>query len=249
MPSPYKTAVLAFRRSNRRLFSRRSARPTAAPIASTAVRVWACQFHGISPDCWVAMSRCRVRRGRAVSSRSRFRCSTRGRAAIERSSQTGVSPAPTLLQPEPPPAARAPTLSPAFNFAQPPLPIELTPSLVEDDRARIAADSRNILIVEDDLRFAAILRDLARELGFYVHRHANGRRRAGRRAEIQGARDHSGHESPRSLGPRGSQRSQAQPDHASHSGARGIGRGLQPGGAQSRRGRLRTEAREARAVD
>ena len=89
-----------------------------------------------------------------------------GPAAIERSSQTGVSTASTLLQPEPPPAARAPTLSPAFNFAQPPLPIELTPPLVEDDRARIAADSRIILIVEDDLRFAAILRDLARELGF-----------------------------------------------------------------------------------
>jgi CheY-like chemotaxis protein/signal transduction histidine kinase len=89
-----------------------------------------------------------------------------GPAVIERSSQTGVSAVSALLLPEPPPAARAPTLSPAFNFAQPPLPIELRPSLVADDRARIAADSRIILIVEDDLRFAAILRDLARELGF-----------------------------------------------------------------------------------
>src|SRR6202007_1956450 len=44
--------------------------------------------------------------------------------------------------------------------------LELQPSQVEDDRARLAADSRIILIVEDDLRFAAILRDLARELGF-----------------------------------------------------------------------------------
>jgi CheY-like chemotaxis protein/signal transduction histidine kinase len=90
-----------------------------------------------------------------------------GPVAIERSSQTAVSSASTLLQPAPPrAAARAPTLSPGFNFAQPPLLMELTPSLVEDDRARIAADSRIILIVEDDLRFAAILRDLARELGF-----------------------------------------------------------------------------------
>jgi CheY-like chemotaxis protein len=37
---------------------------------------------------------------------------------------------------------------------------------VEDDRERLTADSRNLLIVEDDVHFAAILRDLAHELGF-----------------------------------------------------------------------------------
>jgi CheY-like chemotaxis protein len=38
--------------------------------------------------------------------------------------------------------------------------------LVEDDRSRVAADSRVILLIEDDIRFAGVLRDLARELGF-----------------------------------------------------------------------------------
>ncbi|MGE6759212.1 response regulator [Corallococcus interemptor] len=40
-----------------------------------------------------------------------------------------------------------------------------TPGL-EDDRERITAGSRVLLVVEDDARFALILRDLARELGF-----------------------------------------------------------------------------------
>src|SRR5262249_43692498 len=40
------------------------------------------------------------------------------------------------------------------------------PRQVEDDRGRLAGDSRVILIVEDDATFALILRDLAHELGF-----------------------------------------------------------------------------------
>jgi signal transduction histidine kinase/DNA-binding response OmpR family regulator/CHASE3 domain sensor protein len=40
------------------------------------------------------------------------------------------------------------------------------PNLIEDDRERLAADSRLILVVEDDVAFASILRDLAREMGF-----------------------------------------------------------------------------------
>ena len=42
----------------------------------------------------------------------------------------------------------------------------ITANLVEDDRERLAADSRLILIVDDDVAFASILRDLAREMGF-----------------------------------------------------------------------------------
>jgi signal transduction histidine kinase/CheY-like chemotaxis protein len=42
----------------------------------------------------------------------------------------------------------------------------LRPIAMEDDRDRLTPTSRRILIVEDDDRFAAILRDLARELGF-----------------------------------------------------------------------------------
>jgi CheY-like chemotaxis protein len=48
----------------------------------------------------------------------------------------------------------------------PEAPAELAPAPIDDDRSRLAAESRTILIVEDDLRFAAILRDLAREQGF-----------------------------------------------------------------------------------
>jgi signal transduction histidine kinase/CheY-like chemotaxis protein/CHASE3 domain sensor protein len=90
-----------------------------------------------------------------------------GPVAVDRSSQTGAFPAPTstLLQPEPPPG-RASASLPGFNPAPVAAPAELRPPLVEDDRGRLVADSRIILIVEDDLRFAAILRDLSRELGF-----------------------------------------------------------------------------------
>ncbi|MBS0419340.1 MAG: response regulator [Proteobacteria bacterium] len=58
------------------------------------------------------------------------------------------------------PLAAAPTM-PARSVA-PPAPQRL----VEDDSERIRADSRLILIVEDDPPFAAILRDLAHEQGF-----------------------------------------------------------------------------------
>ena len=37
---------------------------------------------------------------------------------------------------------------------------------VEDDRHHLASDARVILVIEDDVRFAAILRDLTHELGF-----------------------------------------------------------------------------------
>ena len=89
-----------------------------------------------------------------------------GPVALDRSSQSGTNSAPSqLLQPEPPPGSAA-ALLPAFNFPAAVAPAELRPPLVEDDRQKLAVDSRIILIVEDDLRFAAILRDLARELGF-----------------------------------------------------------------------------------
>jgi CheY-like chemotaxis protein/CHASE3 domain sensor protein len=89
-----------------------------------------------------------------------------GPIAIDRASQAGATSAPSqLLQPEPPPG-RAAALLPAFDFPATIAPAELRAPLVKDDRGRLAADSRTILIVEDDLRFAAILVDLAHELGF-----------------------------------------------------------------------------------
>ena len=70
--------------------------------------------------------------------------------------------APSLPAPAPAPAARpvAPVVAP--TAAAPALPP------IEDDRERLGASARRLLVVEDDLRFAAILRDLARESGFGV---------------------------------------------------------------------------------
>jgi signal transduction histidine kinase/DNA-binding response OmpR family regulator/CHASE3 domain sensor protein len=55
-------------------------------------------------------------------------------------------------------------LSPAVSQPRP--SERLTPIAMEDDRERIKPGARVILIVEDDTRFAAILRDLVREQGF-----------------------------------------------------------------------------------
>ena len=91
-----------------------------------------------------------------------------GPVVVERRAQTGSYPAPRILESEPPPAGAAPLL-PTFNLFSAPSAAgsaELRPPEVDDDRAHLTADTRNILIVEDDTRFAAILRDLARELGF-----------------------------------------------------------------------------------
>ena len=62
-------------------------------------------------------------------------------------------------------SARTPTM-PALTAPQPPPGERLTPIAMDDDRERIKPGARVILIVEDDVNFAAILRDLAREQGF-----------------------------------------------------------------------------------
>src|SRR5262249_23951703 len=89
-----------------------------------------------------------------------------GPAVVDRATLTGTQPGgPQLLQPEPPPGTAS--LLGGLQLPRAPAPAtELRPAQIEDDRARLTADARIILIVEDDLSFAAILRDLARELGF-----------------------------------------------------------------------------------
>jgi CheY-like chemotaxis protein/CHASE3 domain sensor protein len=59
-----------------------------------------------------------------------------------------------------PPASNPAPATPAIEKTKP-APIEL-----EDDRERLSADARSILVIEDDPRFAAILRDLAHEMRF-----------------------------------------------------------------------------------
>ena len=62
--------------------------------------------------------------------------------------------------PAPAPAAAAALPPPALPQRRP------AAAGVDDDRDRLAGATRVILIVEDDRRFAAILRDLAREMGY-----------------------------------------------------------------------------------
>ncbi|MBS0445047.1 MAG: response regulator [Proteobacteria bacterium] len=75
-----------------------------------------------------------------------------------------------------PAADAAPLLRPRTDHPPPsvlpsrvvptPTPAALAPGLLDDDRDSLAPGERVILVIEDDARFAAILRDLAREQSF-----------------------------------------------------------------------------------
>src|SRR6185312_14043151 len=74
-----------------------------------------------------------------------------GPAVVERSAQTGMAAAPSgLLQPEPPTSAVAPTLTSHTTPRAAAPAAGLGPAPIEDDRSRLTADSRVILLVEDD---------------------------------------------------------------------------------------------------
>ena len=83
-----------------------------------------------------------------------------GPIAVERTGagrdRLGVS------QPEAPSTAFVPEWNPPASATA----WELRPSQVDDDRGRLTADSRTLLIVEDDVHFAGVLRELSHELGF-----------------------------------------------------------------------------------
>ena len=66
-------------------------------------------------------------------------------------------PAPAPIAASPPNRAPLPTRPPSTPAPK---------SDIEDDRDALNADARVILVIEDDLAFAGVLRDLARELGF-----------------------------------------------------------------------------------
>ena len=81
-----------------------------------------------------------------------------------------VPPAESAAAAEPaiaPKSAMPPAPAPAVAAPSPPAVPQRRPVAgVDDDRDRLAGAARVILIVEDDRRFAAILRDLAREMGY-----------------------------------------------------------------------------------
>ncbi len=64
------------------------------------------------------------------------------------------------------PRGRAPGTEPLARPARRPAVALPTRPAVQDDRGRLSKDSRLVLVIEDDAHFAAILRDLAREMGF-----------------------------------------------------------------------------------
>ncbi len=82
------------------------------------------------------------------------------------------APARAVATPLPPPAPiRRPTTAPAAPAAAR-ASVHVThgirPGPFEDDRAKVTAQSRSILVVEDDVAFARVLYDLGHELDFQV---------------------------------------------------------------------------------
>jgi CheY-like chemotaxis protein len=64
------------------------------------------------------------------------------------------------------PAVQSEVLRAPVGATPAPNPPRSVPAQIEDDRAQLQPHGRHILIIEDDVAFAAILRDLARELNF-----------------------------------------------------------------------------------
>jgi CheY-like chemotaxis protein/CHASE3 domain sensor protein len=70
------------------------------------------------------------------------------------------------MQDSPQPALDETGIRAAALSAPVPTPRRTAPAQIEDDRGQLVPNARLILIIEDDVAFAAILRDLARELKF-----------------------------------------------------------------------------------
>ena len=92
-------------------------------------------------------------------------------AAAQRAAQAAASPIMPPAKPQPAPRsaeAYAPqsTALPSPDSAPRPASRLAGVAQVEDDREHLEPNTRHILVIEDDVRFAAILRDLAHELHF-----------------------------------------------------------------------------------
>jgi signal transduction histidine kinase/DNA-binding response OmpR family regulator/CHASE3 domain sensor protein len=74
----------------------------------------------------------------------------------------------TAILAEAPVPAATPAAASAPLVAAPPVSAHpaVRPAAIEDDRDRLAPGDRLILVIEDDLRFAAILRDMVQEVSF-----------------------------------------------------------------------------------
>ncbi len=84
-------------------------------------------------------------------------------------STTTPSKEPAAIQeapPAPPPSVRKRQPTPTAAEAVVAPADEPPPGQLDDDRGEITADSKSLLIIEDDLEFAKVLRDFGREQGF-----------------------------------------------------------------------------------
>ena len=147
--SPSAIPESASPRASTAIYSRRFSRPMAAFTAILAGPAWVCRFPATWRSDLAAGSRCRAFPARAASSRSHCRTSCRRETGCFRQSP---------VQSE---VKRGPV-----NETAVPKPRRPAAAQIEDDRTRLQPHARRILVIEDDVAFAAILRDLAREMDF-----------------------------------------------------------------------------------
>ncbi|MES2263892.1 MAG: response regulator [Pseudomonadota bacterium] len=76
------------------------------------------------------------------------------------------APPPRTVPERPAPARAVPAMPLPSPVVLPPAPCVTPAMVIDDDRERVVPECRCILIVEDDLAFAGILRDTVREHGF-----------------------------------------------------------------------------------
>src|SRR6186713_1067094 len=122
----------------------------APPTASSVAPGWVCRSRASWRACWVATSRSKANPAKAAC----FASSRRGSRQIQRRANPP--------RPSAPLATRAPlTKDAAAKTASAP-----RAAAVPDDRDSIRNPDRVLLIIEDDVLFAGVICDLARELGF-----------------------------------------------------------------------------------
>ena len=128
------------------------------------------------------------------------------------------------------------------------IPSALAAASIADDRDQLTPGVRLILVVEDDVPFALILRDLAHEMEFQtvvVHSAGDALIAAERYRPSAILLDIN---LPDFSGLGVLDQLKRNPQNAAHTGARRLGRGLQARGARARCRRLRAQARQARGA-